>query len=59
MRGHASLHGRRGVSWEEALVGGYDAALIVTDHDGIDYAPLGQALPLAETPAKERARAAP
>jgi hypothetical protein len=33
--------------------------LIVTDHDGIDYAALGQALPLAETPAKEQARAAP
>jgi UDP-N-acetyl-D-glucosamine dehydrogenase len=46
MREHASLHGRRGVSWHEALTGGYDAALIATDHDGVDYAALVDAVPL-------------
>lgn len=41
---HAALAGRRSVAWAEALA--CDAALIVTDHDGVDYAGLCAALPL-------------
>jgi UDP-N-acetyl-D-glucosamine dehydrogenase len=41
---HAALAGRRSVPWAEAL--GCDAALIVTDHDGLDYAGLCATLPL-------------
>ena len=39
-REHAELAGRRSVPLEPALVGSYDAVLIATDHDGIDYAAL-------------------
>ena len=45
-REHAGLSGRRSVAWEEALAGGWDAALIATDHDGVDYAALVEAMPL-------------
>ncbi|WP_431269050.1 nucleotide sugar dehydrogenase [Dankookia sp. P2] len=41
---HPGLAGRRSVSWAEAL--GCDAALIVTDHDGLDYAGLCAAMRL-------------
>jgi UDP-N-acetyl-D-glucosamine dehydrogenase len=41
---HAPLAGRRSLPWAEAL--GCDAALIVTDHDGVDYAGLCAAMPL-------------
>ena len=41
---HAALAGRRSLPWAEAL--GCDAALIVTDHEGVDYAGLCAALPL-------------
>lgn len=36
-REHKSLSGRRSVAWEPRLSEGYDAVLIVTDHDGVDY----------------------
>ena len=39
-REHAELAGRRSVPLEPAIVGGYDAVLIATDHDGIDYSAL-------------------
>lgn len=38
------LAGRRSIPWP--VPSGYDAALIVTDHDAIDYAALASALPL-------------
>jgi UDP-N-acetyl-D-glucosamine dehydrogenase len=41
---HAALAGRRSLPWAEAL--GCDAALIVTDHEGVDYAGLCAAMPL-------------
>jgi UDP-N-acetyl-D-glucosamine dehydrogenase len=41
---HPGLAGRRSLPWAEAL--GCDAALIVTDHDGLDYAGLCAAMPL-------------
>jgi UDP-N-acetyl-D-glucosamine dehydrogenase len=41
------LAGRRGLSWAEALAPGrFDAALIATDHDGVDYAALDARVPL-------------
>ena len=45
-REHPELSGRESVDWTDALAGGYDAALICTDHDGVDYAALVEALPL-------------
>jgi UDP-N-acetyl-D-glucosamine dehydrogenase len=45
-REHAELSGRRSVAWEDVLAGGHDVALIVTDHDAIDYAALVAASPL-------------
>ena len=45
-REHAELSGRQGVSWDAVIAGGHDAALIVTDHDAIDYAALVAASPL-------------
>ena len=41
---HPGLAGRCSLPWAEALA--CDAALIVTDHDGIDYAGLCDAMPL-------------
>ncbi|MDA0221141.1 MAG: nucleotide sugar dehydrogenase [Proteobacteria bacterium] len=45
-REHAELSGRESLAWDKALAGGHDAALIVTDHTGIDYGALVAALPL-------------
>ena len=39
-REHATLTGRGSQPWSTVLAGGYDAALIVTDHDNVDYASL-------------------
>ena len=36
-REHKALAGRRGVAWDLTAFGAYDAALICTDHDGVDY----------------------
>jgi len=36
-REYPHLAGRRSVPWDPALFATYDAAMIVTDHDGIDY----------------------
>ncbi|WP_277751776.1 nucleotide sugar dehydrogenase [Dankookia rubra] len=41
---HATLAGRRSLPWAAVLE--CDAALIVTDHDGVDYAGLCAAMPL-------------
>ena len=45
-REHGRLAGRRSVPLEPATLEGFDAGLIVTDHDGIDYGVLVEALPL-------------
>jgi UDP-N-acetyl-D-glucosamine dehydrogenase len=37
-REHASVAGRKSISWDQ--IAGYDAALIATDHDGVDHAAL-------------------
>ena len=36
-RDHSSLAGRRSIAWTPAALRHYDAALIVTDHDDVDY----------------------
>jgi UDP-N-acetyl-D-glucosamine dehydrogenase len=36
-RAHPNLASRRSTSWSETLSRKYDAVLIVTDHDGVDY----------------------
>jgi UDP-N-acetyl-D-glucosamine dehydrogenase len=45
-REHATLAGRRSVALDPEALSPYDAALIATDHDGIDYAGLVAACPL-------------
>lgn len=39
-REHPHLAGRRSVPWDPAAFAAYDAAMIVTDHDAVDYAGL-------------------
>ena len=39
-REHSALAGRRSVPLEPAIVSGYDAVLIATDHDEVDYSAL-------------------
>ncbi len=41
-REHMSLNGRRSVAWDVMTVGTYDAVLIATDHDAVDYALLAR-----------------
>lgn len=36
-REHAQYTGKRSVDWREDVIGGFDAAVIVTDHKGVDY----------------------
>ena len=45
-RDHAALVGRKSVPLEPNRVGSYDAVLISTDHDGIDYKALVKAAKL-------------
>jgi UDP-N-acetyl-D-glucosamine dehydrogenase len=46
-REHASLTGRKSVGWDlAAFAKDYDVAMIVTDHDKVDYAGLVNMLPL-------------
>lgn len=39
-REHMALAGRRSIAWTAEALGDFDAALICTDHDGVDYAGL-------------------
>ena len=41
-REHPALAGKKRVEWELAHLASYDAVLIATDHDGVDYASLAQ-----------------
>lgn len=46
-REHSELAGRKSVKWEpEKFASHFDAALIVTDHDSVDYAKLVESLDL-------------
>ncbi|MDQ2103336.1 nucleotide sugar dehydrogenase [Azospirillum isscasi] len=46
MREHPDLAGRRSVDWEPSILGSFDAAVIVTDHDNVDYEMLATQCPL-------------
>ena len=41
-REHAALGGRESVAWDLDRFAGYDAILVATDHDGVDYAAVAQ-----------------
>ncbi len=45
-RAHSELAGRTSVSWDPVAFADYDAALICTDHDDVDYAALVDAVTL-------------
>lgn len=45
-REHPTLNYRHGIAWDVAALAGYDAVLIATDHDAVDYAALVDAAPL-------------
>jgi UDP-N-acetyl-D-glucosamine dehydrogenase len=46
MREHAEMAGRKSVAFKPASFKKYDAALICTDHDGVDYAAVAKAVDL-------------
>ncbi|MEF3366430.1 nucleotide sugar dehydrogenase [Methylocystis sp. 9N] len=46
MREHKDLIGQKSIEWSLDAIGGYDAALIATDHDEIDYVALCRAAKL-------------
>ncbi len=45
-REHAALAGRKSLPWTETLSSQFDAALIVTDHDNVDYRAIVEHAPL-------------
>ncbi len=45
-REHAELSGMRSIEWTPENLETYDAALICTDHDGVDYEALVRVCPL-------------
>jgi len=45
-REHAHYAGKRSVEWSETVVRGFNAAVIVTDHKGVDYESLRSWLPV-------------
>jgi UDP-N-acetyl-D-glucosamine dehydrogenase len=45
-RDHPQLAGRKSIAWDHALIASYDAVVIATDHDGIDYVGLSLAAKL-------------
>jgi UDP-N-acetyl-D-glucosamine dehydrogenase len=46
MREHASMAGRRSVTFDPSAFGEYDAVLVCTDHDNVDYAAIAKACDL-------------
>ena len=50
MRAYPQFKGRRAIAPEEAATAGFDAVLIATDHDAIDYGALvSLGLPIVDT----------
>jgi UDP-N-acetyl-D-glucosamine dehydrogenase len=45
-REYSMLKGRTSVAWSEEVIKGFDAVLIATDHDNVDYAALAKWSPL-------------
>jgi UDP-N-acetyl-D-glucosamine dehydrogenase len=48
-REHSELAGRRSIEWKHELIAGYDAVLIATDHDNVDYSALTRAKLVIDT----------
>jgi UDP-N-acetyl-D-glucosamine dehydrogenase len=46
LREHLAMSGRKSLSFDLEEFAGYDALLICTDHDGVDYAAIGRACDL-------------
>jgi UDP-N-acetyl-D-glucosamine dehydrogenase len=45
-REYSDLKGMKSVSWDEKTISGFDAVLVATDHDNVDYAALAKWSPL-------------
>ncbi|MGE7370593.1 nucleotide sugar dehydrogenase [Neorhizobium sp. NPDC001467] len=45
-REYGHLRGRRSIAWSEEAIRGYDAVLVATDHDDVDYRALADWSPL-------------
>ncbi len=45
-REHPELAGVKSISWSKEILSGYDAAVICTDHDDVDYELLAASVPL-------------
>lgn len=45
-REHAPLAGRASIAWSPEPLEDFDAALVATDHDGVDYETLTACVPL-------------
>ncbi|CAN1537438.1 WecC UDP-N-acetyl-D-mannosaminuronate dehydrogenase [Caulobacteraceae bacterium] len=45
-REHPSLNGRSGIDWNDSVISAYDAVVIATDHDVVDYRSLVALSPL-------------
>ncbi len=45
-REHAHYTGKKSVAWDELVVRGFDAAVVVTDHRGVDYDALRSWVPV-------------
>ena len=58
-RDHPLLAGMKSEPWDEALLENLDTALILTDHDGIDYRALVERCPLVIDTRNATARFAP
>jgi UDP-N-acetyl-D-glucosamine dehydrogenase len=48
-RQYKALAGRRSQAWDEIDLASYDAVLIATDHDGVDYVELAKARLVIDT----------
>ncbi len=46
IREHPEVEGMQSIEWNEEALGKFDVALIATDHDNVDYAPLLRAVDL-------------
>lgn len=46
MREHAAMSGRKSVQLNAGQISGYDAILLCTDHDGVDYQLVSQSAQL-------------
>jgi UDP-N-acetyl-D-glucosamine dehydrogenase len=57
-REHPTLNFRHGVDWDLGRIAGYDAVLIATDHDGVDYCGLAATAKLVIDTRNACARAA-